>query len=140
MLWSHPGQAEQREALLERGASAVLLASLITWRFVSKSCSSAVAYTVYGRYRRQPGWMSHHPSAAEACREGRVARYCAGSRLTEFQTDALWRSPFRLKRPTPGEVAITLDCAAAGHSAHFAVLLVAHWDHLAPAPVFASTS
>lgn len=137
MLWDHPDQAEQHEALLERGASAVLAIVMNDGEM-----SGLVERRGTGSYRLSDdtdgslldGFMT--PSAADAVLgEGRLARLRESADSPEF-------------RPVPLPVTVSIEATATPGAIKThnviarlparksdlggkpgAVLLVAHWDH-----------
>lgn len=133
MLWDHPDHAEQREALLERGASAVL-AILENDGELARLASSRIA----GSYRLVDdtdgnlldGFLTR--SAAEiVLGEGRLALLRESAELPGF-------------KPVPLPVTVSIEATAtaieiASHNligrlpgrqpGLGAVLLIAHWDH-----------
>lgn len=133
MLWDHPGHAEQREALLERGASAVL-AILAHDRELAPLASSRSA----GSYRLLDdtagnlidGFLT--PTAAKiVLGEGRLALLRESAELPGF-------------KPVPLPVTVSIEATATANeiASHNligrlpgrqpglgAVLLMAHWDH-----------
>lgn len=133
MLWDHPDHAEQRDALLERGASAVL-SILANDSELAPLASKRVA----GSYRLVDdtdgnlldGFLT--PGAAEiVLGEGRLALLKQSAELPGF-------------KPVPLPVTVSIEASAsaieiASHNligrlpgrqpALGAVLLMAHWDH-----------
>lgn len=146
MLWDHPGQAEQRDALLRAGAAAVIAVVRDREEF-----DALVAFRKRGAYRLASG------DGGEAV-DGYITRAAAAALLGAERFDALVQGAAEADfRPVPLDLSATLEAtAAAGTVRTFnligrlpgrvpnagAVLVLAHWDHFgtcgsppaAPAP------
>lgn len=133
MLWDHADRAEQQEALLERGASAVLailprdgdLAELVEGR-------SAGSYRLFddGDGSRLDGFLT--PSAAEQVfGDGRLELLKGAAELPNFKPIPLPVTVSIEATATPREISShNLIARLPGQRPELgAVMLMAHWDH-----------
>jgi aminopeptidase YwaD len=133
MLWDHPGQAEQRDALLRAGATAVLSILRDKAEF-----DTIAAFRRRGTYRLASG------DGGNAV-DGYLTHEAAAALLGGDRLDALVRSAAEPDfRPAPLDVTVSLEATAAPGTVRTfnligrlpgkvpgsgAVLVLAHWDH-----------
>lgn len=133
MLWDHPNQAEQREALLRRGAAAVI--AIVGSRSELDALSAI---------RRRGNYRLAEADGADTL-DGFITRSAAASLIGEDRLGMLIGKAVDADfRPVPLDLKATIEAKSAAGSVRTynliaklpgkrpsagAVLLLAHWDH-----------